>query len=151
MRLCGYRVYGGIYWESRGELRSFLHDPPIPVDPAALGVSPIGVTSLSREGVVHLLDWVGETHYPSVEAFLLEASVQGISRRMPRTMNFGAITENSRLLLIHPHACGPDQPGVFASVPLTRFAVIRDARENLHREASEILERAGAAYRLESA
>jgi hypothetical protein len=57
-----------------------------------------------RDGVTHVIDIVGREHYPTVASFIDEARRLGISRRAPRTIDFGRITRASRLLLAHGHA-----------------------------------------------
>jgi hypothetical protein len=107
-RGCGTRKRGGIYGECGlspwGQpLEAFLMDPPVPVDPAGLGLSPIGVTLLNdpATGATHILDWVGEEHYPNVCDALEEIRRFGLSRRLPRTLDFSRLDAHSRILLVH--------------------------------------------------
>ena len=62
------------------------------------------MTLIERDGVTHVLDIVGREHYPTVASFIDEARRLGVSRRAPRTIDFGRITPASRLLLAHAHA-----------------------------------------------
>jgi len=110
-RGCGRRKRGGIYGEcglSRWgrPLEDFLMDPPVLVDPPALGVSPIGVTLIEdpATGSTHIVDWVGEEHYPNVCDLLEETRRFGLSRRLPRTLDFGRLDAHSRILLVHRRA-----------------------------------------------
>jgi hypothetical protein len=125
-RMCGAtRVAGGIYWETYsgwGVLSPAQHtsatmreamrqrramvslDPPVRIDPEALGLQAVGVKMIERNGVYHLLDWVGTSHYPNVADFVEEAANIGISRRMPNNLRFDLLTPESRLLLVHEKA-----------------------------------------------
>jgi hypothetical protein len=108
-RGCGYRQPGGAYFAvplgpGGRPVEEFLIDPPIVIDAARLGAASVGVTLIERERVTHVLDIVGREHYPTVASFVEEARRLGVSRRAPRTIDFGRIGERSRLLLAHPHA-----------------------------------------------
>jgi hypothetical protein len=108
-RGCGKRVKGGIYVEVPTgpfgrPLEDFLIEPPVVVDPSELGLSPIGVKLIQKDGVYHILDWVGTNYYPNVADFVEEARIMGISRRLPKTLDFQKLTAGSRLILLHPRA-----------------------------------------------
>ncbi len=111
-RGCGTRVAGGIYAECGlspvgRPVEDFLICPPIVVTSeqmARLGIKPLGVTLIERDGVTHVVDWIGHSHYPNVADFVEEARRFGASRRVPRTLDFARLTRDSRLLLIHAHA-----------------------------------------------
>jgi hypothetical protein len=110
-RGCGQRKCGGIYGECGlspwgKPLEDFLMDPPVAVDPTDLGISPIGVTLIDdpATGATHILDWVGEEHYPNVCDALEEVRRFGLSRRLSRTLDFGRLDANSRILLVHRRA-----------------------------------------------
>lgn len=111
-RGCGSRVVGGVYAEcgmgpGGHPLEDFIIDPPAILDSdgfAALGVSPRGVTLLEINGVYHILDWVGSENYPNVADFLEEVRRFGLSRRLPRNLDFAKLTAQSRLLLLHARA-----------------------------------------------
>ena len=60
--------------------------------------------AFDRDGVTHLVVWVGEEHYPNVWDFIEETRHMGASRRVPRTMDFGRLSAESRLFFVHPHA-----------------------------------------------
>ena len=134
-RRCGWRVAGGVYWTldteasgaPRHDLARFTLSPAIPVDPEAMGLSAIGVSTVERNGVTHVVDWVGESHYETPEAFLEEVARMGLSRRMPRTFRFDTLTEDSRILIVHRHGGGRNVPAIIASYPITELQVIRDA------------------------
>lgn len=134
-RLCGFRLVGGIYWTTDVEGRAvdYILANPVNIDPAALGISPIGVTMIERpvgSGQWHLIDWVGESHYPTVESFISEVNRMGLSRRMPRSLDFSRLDEDSRIILVHRHAGrnedGDTCPAIFASFPITALEVIQD-------------------------
>ena len=110
-RGCGERKQGGIYGECGlspfgRPLEDFLMDPPVAVDTEALGLSPIGVTLLpdGSTGATHILDWVGEDFYPNVTDMLEEIRRFGLSRRLPRTLDFARLDARSRMLLVHRRA-----------------------------------------------
>lgn len=117
-RGCGRRKQGGIYGECGlhpwgSPLEAFLMDPPVPVDPAALGISPIGVTLIDDPATdaTHILDWVGEEHYPNVCDVLEEVRRFGLSRRLPRTLDYSRLDARSRILLVHRRALITDLSG----------------------------------------
>ena len=108
-RGCGERKSGGIYAEMGCgpdglPLEHFIVDPPIVIDPAALGLSPIGVQLVERDGVWHILDWIGSEHYPNVADFLEEVRRFGLSRRIAKTVDFSKLTERSKILVVHARA-----------------------------------------------
>lgn len=121
-RGCGERLAGGIYLEvgfgPHGQPpEAFLIDPPMAVDPDALGLSPVGVT-LVRDpgtGVTHVFDWVGSEHYPNVADFCEEFYRFGVSRRAARTIDFSALTTASRLVLLHSRAIIVNRQEYYAS------------------------------------
>ena len=101
-RGCGTRVGGGLYLEcgtgyGGKPLEFFLSDSPIPMTCD----TKVGVELIERGGVVHVLDWVGEQHYPFPSDFLEEGRHYGFSRRIPRTLDLSRLSANSRLLVIH--------------------------------------------------
>src|SRR5512134_804276 len=109
MRGCGKRVAGGIYAEcplsSGGRpIEDFLIEPPVKVDPNEIGLSPIGVKLIERKDGVHVLDWVGKEGYPNVADFVEEVRHLGLSRRLPKTLDFTKITANSLIVLLHENA-----------------------------------------------
>lgn len=117
-RACGRRVAGGVYWECGldplgAPLVTFLIDPPIALPPT-LGVTPRGVSLIESGGVTHVVDWVGAQSYPNVLDVVREVGALGLSRRLPRTLDFARLTSQSRILLVHgrarvenAHAYGP--------------------------------------------
>jgi len=107
VRGCGTRQEGGVYAECRlspfgRPLEDFLFDPPRPVDPDALGLSEIGVLPVrDQDGTTHLMDWIGRKHYPTPADFIEEVRRFGMSRRLPRSLDFRLLTPRSKMLLVH--------------------------------------------------
>jgi hypothetical protein len=108
LRGCGVRVCGGIYGEtgvgSGGlPLEYFILDPPVKIDPDALGLSDIGVKLIQRPNsdVWDVWDMVGQQHYPGPADFLEEVRRYGVSRRFPLSLEFEKLTRESRLILVH--------------------------------------------------
>ncbi len=106
-RGCGKRKKGGIYAECGlspvgRPLEDFLIDPPIlpNFDVPTLGMKPIQ----DPHGVVHLVDWVGEEHYPNVWDFIEEVRRMGLSRRVSSSAPLDKLTRQSRILLVHKTA-----------------------------------------------
>jgi hypothetical protein len=126
-RGCGRRKAGGIYLEAGLSpdglpLEHFLIDPPLAIDdPAALGVSPIGVTLIERDGVAHVLDWVGSEHYPNVCDVVEEGRAWGFSRRVAGTLDFSRLGPGSRLILIHARAHIADPAPYWAAIGARRM------------------------------
>lgn len=108
-RGCGAsRTLGAVYAECPlspygNPLEDFLVDPPIPVIPEEIGVTPIGVKLVERKGVWHIMDWVGSTHYNNVADYVEEVRRFGLSRRLSTTLDFKKLTSQSRILLLHSH------------------------------------------------
>ncbi|GGB70567.1 hypothetical protein [Deinococcus soli (ex Cha et al. 2016)] len=110
-RECGAgRTAGSIYVEcglslTGVPLEQYLHDPPIPVEPAQLGLSSQGVTIIEDDkGVRHIVDMVGASHYPYPSDFIEEARLMGVSRKVPKTTDLRGITSASMLILVHARA-----------------------------------------------
>jgi hypothetical protein len=101
-RGCGTRSSGGLYLESGTgyggkPLEFFLSDPPIPMTCD----TKLGVELIERGGVMHILDWIGEQHYPFITDLLEEGRHYGFSRRIPRTLNLSRLSADSRILIVH--------------------------------------------------
>jgi hypothetical protein len=82
----------------------FLICPRQPIDAEEMRLAPRGVTLVERDGVTHVIDWIGSVHYPNVADFVAEARHLGISRRIARSIDFGKLSRDSRLLLAHSRA-----------------------------------------------
>ncbi len=108
-RACGKRVAAGVYAETRlsdqGQpIESFILDPPVPVDPAALGLTAVGPQLIEIDGVWHIFDIVGRKYYHYVADMIEEVRRKGASRRLPRTLDFAKLSPESSLVLIHAKA-----------------------------------------------
>jgi hypothetical protein len=117
VRGCGTRHRGGIYAGSELSafglpIEYFIVDPPQPIDDLAL--TPIGVKLIERDGVTHVFDWIGSQHYQNVADFIEETRRFGLSRRLPKTLDFSRLTPRSRIVLVHARAiiknCGEYYP-----------------------------------------
>lgn len=108
-RGCGTRQSGGIYAEcgldplGGAPLQDFLIDPPHPV-PVELGLTAVGVKLVELGGTWHILDVIGRQHYPNVADFLEEVANQGLSRRLPRNLEYAKLGPGSRIILAHVRA-----------------------------------------------
>lgn len=116
MRGCGSRVAGGVYattgLSNTGRpVEDFLYDPPlthvkiegedVPIV-EALGISPKGTTLFQDEsGTNHIIDWVGQEHYPNVADFVEEVRVMGLSRRLGLKLKWTELSRGSRIMLVH--------------------------------------------------
>lgn len=110
VRGCGTRQPGGAYLvtglgEDGIPLEDLIVDPPLPVDPEALGLAKVGMALATvPDRPARILDWVGASHYPNVADFVEEAAAFGTSRRVPSTFDFRLLGPGSQHLLIHPKA-----------------------------------------------
>ena len=108
-RGCGQRQPGGVYLESGSEfgtlpISSLIADPVVPVDIRQLNLTAKGQKLLEEDGVTHVADIVGSTHYPNAADFIMEAVHYGVSRRASSGLDFSSITPESMLLLLHSRA-----------------------------------------------
>jgi hypothetical protein len=112
-RGCGTRQKSGVYFECgvSGDglpLENFLVDAPKPADRKKLGIAPRGVKLLpfeeGGEVVFHIVDWVGCENYPNVWDFLGEAQRFGISRRIPKNLDFSKVSNRTKILCLHSRA-----------------------------------------------
>lgn len=106
-RGCGRRMKRGIYAELGlspfgRPVEDFLMDPPVSVE--GLDIAAQGVTWIERDGVWHLIDWVGSNHYPNIADFVEEIRNFGLSRRLPSNIDFGRLGITSRLIAVHARA-----------------------------------------------
>ena len=103
-RGCGYRIPNGLYLkvetsEYGKPLEHFVIDPPIPYK-HEFTRSPRFVWN-KRTNAFDVIMWVGEKFYPMPWDFLEEARWIGISKRIPKNIDFSKISSNSRLILVH--------------------------------------------------
>jgi hypothetical protein len=120
VRGCGTRHRGGIYAGSELSdfglpLEYFIVDPPQPIDDLAL--TPIGVKLIERDGVTHVFDWIGSQHYPNVADFIEETRRFGLSRRLPKTLDFSRLTPRSRIVLVHTRAIITNHQSYYDALP----------------------------------
>lgn len=104
-RGCGYREQSGAYLECAldpegASIEHFLIDPPVVFEPDAK----IGQELVERNGVVHIFDWIGATHYPFTADFVEEVSRYGMSRRISVNLDVDRLSARSRVLCVHPRA-----------------------------------------------
>jgi hypothetical protein len=109
-RECGMRYENAVYWAldlgpGGRPIDDFFFDPPVPVPDDVLAATPsIGVHWLERNGVWHLVDRVGLDNYPNPADVYEETARLGLSRRLPKTLDFSRLTAASRLLVVHDRA-----------------------------------------------
>lgn len=107
-RGCGSRVQGDVYatlplGPDGSPVEDYLFDPPIPLDAEAMGVKPRGVAfTQAPDGTTHVLDWIGADSYPNATDFIEEVRHMGMSRKIPKNMDFSRLTSRSRLMVLHP-------------------------------------------------
>lgn len=77
----------------------FCIDPPVKWEP--FNVCKLGQAPVQLAGVTHLLDWVGECHYPDVASFIEESRCHGCSRKIRRNFDFSKLTNQSKILFVH--------------------------------------------------
>ncbi len=108
-RGCGRRKEGGIYavcpmGPDGQPIEYFIYDPPKPINPITLGLTPKGVLLVQQDGITHIMDWIGEENYPNPTDFVEEARRQGFSRRLGPGLDYSKIGKGSRHLCAHPRA-----------------------------------------------
>ncbi len=107
-RLCGSgRTAGETYLEcavgTHGQ--QLLVDIPDWIEPEMFGLSDLGVRLITDpNGVTHVLDIVGRSHYPEVADFIEEGFRMGISRKISSATPVTGLTVQSKLFLIHARA-----------------------------------------------
>lgn len=86
-RGCGFRTKGGIYaevptspWGS--PLEAFLVDPTLPIVPSKFGLTPVNMRVFQRDGIYHIIDWIGAQHYPTAVHWLEEVRRFGVSTKL---------------------------------------------------------------------
>lgn len=111
-RGCGDRQQAGVYACTRlgtqgMPLEYFMVDPPVPVNPLALGLSAIGVKVLTdpKTGIAHVWNWVGAQHYINPCDFIEEGRRFGFSTRMELSAaDYAKLGPNSRIIHVHARA-----------------------------------------------
>ena len=106
-RMCGTgRQAGSIYVEcglflNGTPIHQYLKDPPERIQPAMHGMSRLGVQVITKDGISHIIDWVGEDSYPYPADFIEEAKRMGVSRKIQPNADLRLIGKNSFLILVH--------------------------------------------------
>lgn len=109
-RGCGTRKKGGVYLECGhspfgAPVEAFLFDPPLKLGIPDEWMKPNRSPQLfEREGVTHVVIWVGSEFYPNLFDFVEEVRVAGASRRVPSTFDFSKLSSESRMYFVHAHA-----------------------------------------------
>jgi hypothetical protein len=122
VRGCGSRVQGGSYLVTHlgpngRPVEDFLIDPTEPFPLESLGITPRGVYPIERDGVTHVVDWVGSADYLNVADFVEEVRRHGLSRRIPRTFDFSLLTPESRIIVLHARAFVEDPAPFYERAP----------------------------------
>ncbi len=104
-RGCGTRKPGGLYsctklGPHRLPIEYFIIDPPIPYRGERFRAPQM----IEKNGVPHLLLWVGETYYESPADFIEEIRAFGASKRIPVKFPIEKLTEASMMFFVHPEA-----------------------------------------------
>lgn len=110
-RGCGTREAGGVYLTvGMGPfgrpVEDFIVDYPTPIDVTQTPVSAKGMHLVPwKDGKWLLLDWVGESNYPSPADFVEEVRKHGLSRRIASNFPFESLrNKDVTHALIHPRA-----------------------------------------------
>ena len=106
-RGCGERQEGGLYAcvgaASGGAgmpLEHFIVDPPVPWQQGPFRGSQLHERP---DGIIDLVMWVGQEHYPYPSDFAEEGRRHGFSKRLSPKQDYSTLTPNqSRLVLVHP-------------------------------------------------
>ena len=104
-RGCGKRKPGGVYictkLSSDGvPLEEFIIDPPRPYEGEKFRTPLI----LERDGLCHLLFWVGRAFYPFPSDFIEEVRRFGASKRVPVDFPIEKLSKGSLMFFVHPRA-----------------------------------------------
>ena len=108
-RGCGDRKTDSIYFESRLQIKgepieNFIIDPPIDCEKKGIKWSR-SYQIFQKDGVNHLIDWIGEEYYPSPWDFIEECRIKGMSRRVQKSFDFTKITPGkSQIFFAHKKA-----------------------------------------------
>lgn len=109
MRGCGDRKTDSIYFETRlGKnglpIEDFIIDPPIDCLKNDIHYSR-ACSIFERDGINHLVDWVGEIFYESPWDFIEECRSKGMSRRVSKKFDFSKLTAGkSQIFFAHKKA-----------------------------------------------
>lgn len=120
----GIKLINGLQFEM--EHVQLVTEPPMEIEAhlSRLQSTPLkkitNFASLISPFAFDILMWVGKEYYKTPEEFIEEAQTMGVSKKIQLTtppVIMGGVT---KLYLIHPHACGQNQPGIFGYSYLTR-------------------------------
>jgi hypothetical protein len=105
IRGCGKRKPGGVYICSKLNpgglpLNMFIIDPPLSYDDKPFRVPII----VERDGINHLLFWVGKEYYPFTSDFIEEVRLFGASKRVPANFPIEKLDNRSMMFFAHPGA-----------------------------------------------
>jgi hypothetical protein len=80
-----------------------IQDPPIPIDPAAWGISPQGVSIIQQGDYYHVFDWIGADSYPYPSDIWMQIIEKDDSALVRLTGDLSKLTEyESKRVLVHP-------------------------------------------------
>ncbi len=142
-RGCGERKTDSIYFESRlaingRPIEEFIIDPPIDCKNKGISWSR-SYQIFKKDGVNHLIDWVGEEYYESPWDFIEECRVKGMSRRVQKSFDFTKIVPGeSQIFFAHKKAIDLTTKTKINLVKANRFPVTeidltdKRARANAH-------------------
>lgn len=104
-RGCGTRKPGGLYMccgmSPYGKpVEHFLIDPAVPHDVVPFRTPQI----FNKEGLNHVLVYIGEGFYPNVPKFIDETRRMGVSRRIPANFPIDKLQQGSCMMMVHGKA-----------------------------------------------
>jgi hypothetical protein len=104
-RGCGNRKPGGLYICSKlspdgAPIEEFIIDPPLLYEGEKFRTP----TILEKNGVNHLLFWVGKEFYPYPSDFIEEVRRFGASKRVPVDFPIEKLSRGSLMFFVHPLA-----------------------------------------------
>ena len=105
MRGCGKRKAGGVYVMSElgpdgVPLEAVMIDPPVPYDGGPFRAPQL----VRKDGVAHLVFWVGAEFYEFPCDYLEETRRLGISRRVPVDFPLEELDSSSMMFFVHSKA-----------------------------------------------
>jgi len=104
-RGCGKRKPGGVYICTKlsthgAPLEEFIIDPPRPYEGEKFRAPVI----FEKDGLQHLLFWVGKAFYPFPSDFIEEVRRFGASKRVPVDFPIEKLIKGSLMFFVHPRA-----------------------------------------------
>ena len=124
IRGCGERKPGGLYICTElspggTPIEHFIIDPPIPYDGQKFRVP----TIFEKDGINHLLFWVGKEFYDYPSDFIEEARRFGCSKRVPAGFPIEKLQYGSMMFFVHSRAIIED----FSRLPKPQYCPKNDA------------------------